>query len=515
MLKNHKSYVRRLQSRFQNSLNTPKNKGENLLSEEETIQTLKSIDQEDFQQISSTLLEKMGFEVSSIEARDSSILVEGDIERGGKVRNYLIKCTRSEENLKNEIRELHELLGGKKYGLFLTTSLRDRGVEKTERIEFVGGTPFYKLLKKFDMLSQVESYREKLSEEQKIEKGQDEEPDKSNIEELGQKGKKMYQKSNYKEAIGYFEKVLDINPEDHVALNNKALCHLKEGDHKKALESINEAISIKPDFEDAYLNKAFILEKRGELEKAKNTVKKLIDLKPNKAEYHYIHGAYLRKIDAQKDAWVSTQKALELDPQHEKAKELRSILRRELKEKTGKEPEELEYLEIEEIESDLKAEIENLKKENEKLREKLDDKESEISELQNEISELEEEKKKVENKFEMEKNRLRNTIKLKQERIDNLQIERNELREELEDVEEDTGDEEKEESDKDEIETKEKAIKELQTLKYVGPELADRMYKSGYKSIADLKKASQEDLSEIKGMGSAITEKVFEYLQEE
>ncbi len=485
-----------------------------MLSEEETIQTLKSIGQEDFEQISSTLLEKMGFNISSLETRDKSILVEGKIERGENVRDYLIKCSRAEENLKEEIRELHELLGGKKYGLFLTTSLRDRGVEKTERIEFVGGTPFYKLLKKFDMLSQVESYWEKLSEEQKKKKSLDKKPttDMSEIEEWGKKGKEMYTEGEYQEAIKCFEKVLNINPEDHVALNNKALCHLKEGDHGKALESIDKAISIRPDFEDAYLNKAFILEKREEVEKAKDTVKKLIDLRPGKAEYHYIYAAYLRKIGALKKAWTSSQKALEIDPKYDKAKELRSTLQRELEEETGEEPEELEDLEIGEVEDDLKNKLESLEKQNEELREELEEKKSEITELEDKISDLEVEKTKVENKFEMEKNRLRNTIKLKQERIDNLQEKRDELKEALEKA--DGSEEEDEEPTEVDLKTKEKAVKELQTLKYVGPELADRIYESGYKSIDDLKNASKEELSEIKGMGSAITEKVFEYLQE-
>jgi len=478
-----------------------------LLNEDETIQTLKSISQGDFQQVSSTLLEKMGFTISSSETRDESVLFEGEIERGGKVREYLIKCTRAEENLREEIKELHELLGGKKYGLFLTTSLRDRGVEKTERIEFVGGTPFYKLLKKFDILSQVESHWEELSEEEGTEESTEEtSSDRSeDIEGWGKKGKEKYKEGEYREAIRYFEKVIEVNPEDHVALNNKALCHLKEGDHEKALESINEAISIHPDFEDAYLNKAYILEKKGEVERAKDTIKKLIELKPSEAEYHYIYAAYWRKIDELQKAWKSTQKALELEPEHDNAKKLSSILRSELKEEVGKEPEELEKIEVE---KDLKDQIQNLEKENEELKEELDEKESEIAEL-------EEEKRKVENKFEMEKNRLRNTIKLKQERIDSLQEKRNELKEALEEVEgeekEEAEDEDKEEED---IETKEEVIKELQSLKYVGPELADRIYESGYKSIDDLKEASEEELGEIKGMGSAITKKVFEYLQE-
>jgi len=478
------------------------------LSEEETIQTLKSISQGDFQKISSTLLEKMGFEISSSETRDESLLVEGEIERGGKIREYLIKCTRAEENLKEEIRELHELLGGRKYGLFLTTSLRDRGVEKTERIEFVGGTPFYKLLKKFDMLSQVESYLEELSEEQKTEESTEETTsDRSeDIMEWGKKGKEKYIQGEYSEAIRYFEKVLELNPEDHVALNNKALCHLKEEDYETSLESINEAISINPDFEDAYLNKAFILEKKGELEEAKDTVKKLIDLKPNKAEYHYIYAAYLRKIGELQEAWRSTQKSLKIDPENEDAKDLRSTLRNELKEETGERPEGLEEIEVE---SDLKEKIQSLEKENKEIREELEEKESEIAEL-------EEEKRKVENKFEMEKNRLRNTIKLKQERIESLQEKRNELKEALEEVEgEEKKDEEDEKEEEEDIETKQEVIEELQNLKYVGPELADRIYESGYTSIDDLKKASREELGEIKGMGSAITEKVFEHLHED
>ncbi len=492
-----------------------------MLSEEETIQIVNSISQENFQKISSELLEKMGFDIFSMETRDDSILVEGDIERGGKKRDYLIKCSRSEENLKEEIKELHELLGGKKYGLFLTTRLKDRKVEKTEKIEFVGGTPFYKLLKKFDMLSQIEKYGERLREEEETERSDDRKtsPDKSEIEEWGKKGKNLYQAGRYQEAIKFFEKVLERNPEDHVALNNKALCHIKENEYEKALESINEAISINSNFEDAYLNKAFILEKRGELDKAKETAKELVDLKPDKGNYHYIYAAYLRKTGELKEAWAATEKTLEVEPGHEEVKKLRSSLRKELTDEIAEEPEELEKEGLEEA-GDSKREFEGLKRENEELKERLEERESKISDLQEEIedleselSEIQEEKKKVENKFKMEKNRLRNSLKLKQERVDKLQEKRDELKETLEEIREDET--EVEESTQEDTENKEKAVEELQTLKYVGPELAERIYDSGYKSVDDLKEASKGELSEIKGMGSAITEKVIEYLQEE
>ena len=498
-----------------------------MLNEEQTIQALKSVSDEDFQRTCSELLEKMGFEISSLERKDDSIVVEGEIERGGKVRDYLIKCTRSEEDLKEDITELNDLLDGNKYGLFLTTTLRDRPIEKTEKIEFVGGTPFYKLLKKFDMIPVIESHiressgkkKEKDTSEEKKYLSQDE---KNKTKSLGEKGKKAYNNQEYLKAISFFEEVLQIDPEKHAAWNNKALCHLKAGDNDKALSSIEKAISLEPEFEDAYLNKALIHEKKEELEKAKQSADRLIELDPENPEYHYIKAAYLKKLGELESARSSIQKALNIDPELDKAKRLE----REIEESIGKTRTEGKKREYDE-------ELKDLKKKNEDLKKELKEKESKISELENElenagespdeeieekdrrIKELEEniddfkkEKKQIENKFKMEKNRLRNTIKLKQERLDHLQEENKELKDELEKLRSVEG------STETNHVSKEKAIEELQSLKNVGPELADRIYESGYKDIDDLKEASQDELSEIKGMGSALSKKIYKQFHE-
>ncbi len=58
------------------------------------------------------------------------------------------------------------------------------------------------------------------------------------------------------------------------------------------------------------------------------------------------------------------------------------------------------------------------------------------------------------------------------------------------------------------------AIDDLTQLRGLGPLKAERLYKNGYRSIGDLKNASKEELKDIKGIGRALSEKIFESLEE-
>ncbi len=136
---------------------------------------------------------------------------------------------------------------------------------------------------------------------------------------LMEKGIKAVNDFRYKEAITYFDKVLESDPENVQALMNKGstLGFLKK--HSDAIYYFDKVLEIKPNKISALYNKGTALSYLEEYDDALYYFDKVLEIKPNKISALYNKGttlSYLKKYD---DALSYFDKVLEIDPENMEA----------------------------------------------------------------------------------------------------------------------------------------------------------------------------------------------------
>ncbi|MGC9780976.1 MAG: tetratricopeptide repeat protein [Candidatus Heimdallarchaeota archaeon] len=141
-----------------------------------------------------------------------------------------------------------------------------------------------------------------------------------NIKKLLESGLDALKKNKNDKALAFFDRVIEVEPDNTMAWNNKGVALRKIGKLNDALNCYNKALSIDSDLSRALLNKARVLK-------------------------------ILKKFDL---ALFTYEDILELNPEHEEAKEeserVRALLSRRVKislddqKKSQKEKEELNLL---------------------------------------------------------------------------------------------------------------------------------------------------------------------------
>ena len=69
------------------------------------------------------------------------------------------------------------------------------------------------------------------------------------------KGNALFNLKKYHEAIESYEKALELNPDDNLALNNKGMAHSEIKDYEKAIECFDQSILTNPSYIVAYHKK--------------------------------------------------------------------------------------------------------------------------------------------------------------------------------------------------------------------------------------------------------------------
>jgi tetratricopeptide (TPR) repeat protein len=73
------------------------------------------------------------------------------------------------------------------------------------------------------------------------------------------RAQEMIKKGNYQEALEYYDKILDTDPNYAKALNGKGFILLRRGEYKEALESFNKSLMLNQDLESALKSKKEVL----------------------------------------------------------------------------------------------------------------------------------------------------------------------------------------------------------------------------------------------------------------
>ena len=133
----------------------------------------------------------------------------------------------------------------------------------------------------------------------------------------------------FEEALRWYEKAVQLDNQNHLALNNYAYSLAEQGKElERALELVNRALAIRSNQGSYYDTRAWVYYKMGRYEEALKDMRIAVDIAPITAELRYHLAAIYAKLGRKQDALVELEKALALDPKHAPSRQLLNELQK-------------------------------------------------------------------------------------------------------------------------------------------------------------------------------------------
>lgn len=130
------------------------------------------------------------------------------------------------------------------------------------------------------------------------------------------RGYEYYEKGEYKTALNYFDKSLELNPNDSETVYYKALCIAYLGDAEIAVDMINRAIEM-DSTQDRYWNdKANFLTSLGNFDEALKCFDKAIELNPTDSILYANKGFMYLQLEDYKKSLECYKQAYEIDSEN-------------------------------------------------------------------------------------------------------------------------------------------------------------------------------------------------------
>lgn len=140
------------------------------------------------------------------------------------------------------------------------------------------------------------------------------EPKLVNAETLNDLGTAIGKLGDFGEAINYYQKAVELQPNYHLAHLNLGVALQKTGKLNAAKEELQKAIELKPNDAESYNSLGSVLVEENQIDAGISNYEKAIKLNPNSAEYHFNLGTALGQKNKFPESIKELQKAVELDP---------------------------------------------------------------------------------------------------------------------------------------------------------------------------------------------------------
>lgn len=135
-------------------------------------------------------------------------------------------------------------------------------------------------------------------------------------------GDLAHQIGKFEDALRWYEKAVQLDNQNHLALNNYAYSLAEQGKNlEHALELANRALAIRSNLGTYYDTRGWVYYKMGRYEEALKDLRIAVDIAPTTAELRYHLAAVYAKLGRKQDALVELEKALALDPNHEPSRQ--------------------------------------------------------------------------------------------------------------------------------------------------------------------------------------------------
>ena len=138
--------------------------------------------------------------------------------------------------------------------------------------------------------------------------------DPDNIIALNNLGHLFLLQKKYNDALILLDRLLKTNPKIPEALNNKGNCLQELGHYDDALECFKKAFDLKPNYVEAIYNQGICLNKLNRYDEALICYQKTLNLKPDFYDALVNQGECLNELNRYDESLASSQKALDLKP---------------------------------------------------------------------------------------------------------------------------------------------------------------------------------------------------------
>ena len=148
----------------------------------------------------------------------------------------------------------------------------------------------------------------------------------SKFEKYKKLGDQELKAGEYKKALDYFNRAINIEPKNAEGWTRKAAAEIYLRDYSNALESSDEAIRLDRKSADAWFNRGLVLDKRRNFDEALVNYDKVIRFNPRHVKALNNKGTVLGQLERWDEAKQCFEQALKYDPKNEDAKENLKLL---------------------------------------------------------------------------------------------------------------------------------------------------------------------------------------------
>ena len=127
-------------------------------------------------------------------------------------------------------------------------------------------------------------------------------------------GNSYRSQNKFNESLWYYNKSLEINPQDSDTWNNKGVALENLGKYDEAIKVFDKAIEINPQHSMAWVNKGFALSILNKSDEAIKTYNKAIELDPQDSDAWYMKGLLLYTLNKLEEAIKAFDKAIKIHP---------------------------------------------------------------------------------------------------------------------------------------------------------------------------------------------------------
>jgi tetratricopeptide (TPR) repeat protein len=127
-----------------------------------------------------------------------------------------------------------------------------------------------------------------------------------------EKGKTSFVSGDYKNAIDYLTKAIELDPKSSRAYYYRGIAYGKLGNDQQAIKDFDKAIELNPKYSMAYNGRGIAYGNLGDYKQAIEDYNKAIELNPKYAHAYYDRGLAYDKLGNYKQAIEDYGKAIEL-----------------------------------------------------------------------------------------------------------------------------------------------------------------------------------------------------------
>lgn len=139
------------------------------------------------------------------------------------------------------------------------------------------------------------------------------------VNDLIEKGFEAESETQYDLALSYFDRVLEIEPENLKALNAKGVISAKTEKYDDALSYFDKILEIEPDNVDVLNNKIALFLELGKQENAMHHMDRVLEIEPDNVQVLFTKGEIHLKKKEQEQALSYLDRVLQIEPDNLKA----------------------------------------------------------------------------------------------------------------------------------------------------------------------------------------------------